>query len=84
MEGISPVKSRFRDITTPTGIEPCVCLVLGRDGTKDLILQFDTQSIVATLGNVQNGDEIPLTLTGMLQDGTLIEGIDCVVIKGVK
>jgi len=84
LEGISPVKSRFRDITTPSGLDSCGCLVLSGDGTKDLILQFDTRAIIATLGDVQNGDKIPLMLTGMLQDGTPIEGSDCVVIKKGK
>ncbi len=84
LEGVSPVKSRVRDMTTPSGLDPCGCLVLSGDGTKDLILQFDTRAIIATLGDVQNGDEIPLVLTGMLQDGTEIEGSDCVVIKEGK
>ncbi len=52
----------------------------------DLALKFDRQSIVAeikaTHGPLENGDEILLTLTGELLDGTEIQGSDCVVIKG--
>jgi hypothetical protein len=85
LNGVAPVRSGFEDVATPTtGLEPCECLVLSGDGTEDLTLKFDTQAIVAILGVVSNGDEIPLMLTGMLQDGTAIEGSDCVVIKGVK
>jgi hypothetical protein len=37
------------------------------------------------LEDVQNGEEILLMLTGMLQDGTTeIQGSDCVVIKGKR
>jgi hypothetical protein len=57
-------------------------LELSGDGSEDLTLKFDTQAIVATLESVENGNEIPLVLTGMLQDGTTeIQGSDCVVIK---
>ncbi len=84
LNGVAPVKSDFEDVATPTGLEPCECLALSGDGTEDLTLKFDTQAIVAALGDVQNAEEIPLMLTGMLQDGTEIEGSDCVVIKGVK
>lgn len=62
----------------------CDCSTTSADALVDLALKFDTQAIVATLGAVSNGEEIPLALKGMLQDGTEIEGSDCVVIKGVK
>ena len=84
LNGVAPVKSGFENVATTTGFEPCDCLALSGDGSEDLTLKFDTQAIVAVLQDVQNGEEIPLMLTGMLQDGTAIEGIDCVVIKGVK
>ena len=85
LNGVAPVRSAFEDVTTPTGTDPCDCLELSGDGSEDLTLKFDTQAIVAALGDVQNGEEILLMLTGMLQDGTTeIQGSDCVVIKGKR
>ncbi len=88
LNGVAPVRSGFEDVAaTPTGLEPCECLALSGDGSEDLTLKFDTQAIVATLGSVSKGLEVPLTLTGNLLEsagGTAIEGSDCVVIKGVK
>ena len=55
--------------------------VYGGDGYDDLTLKFDTQAIVGALGNVSNGDELVLTVTGKTFDGTSIEGKDCIVIK---
>ncbi len=60
----------------------CDCSTTTADAFVDLALKFDTQAIVAILGVVSNGDEITLQITGELTDGTAIEGIDCVVIKG--
>ena len=84
LNGVAPVRSGFENVATPTGFEPCDCLALSGDSSEDLTLKFEKQAIIDTLGDVQNGEEIPLMLTGMLQDGTAIEGIDCVVIKGAK
>lgn len=85
LEGISPVRNSIKDVTTPSELEPCDCESLDPDSFEDLVLKFDKQAIVETFGeDVQNGDEIELTLTGDLLDGTAIVGIDCVVIKGVK
>ncbi len=85
INGVAPIKTAFEDVTTPSALEPCDCEALGSDTFEDLTLKFDTQAIVATLGSVSKGLEIPLTLTGKLTDGvTEIEGSDCVVIKGLK
>ncbi len=50
-------------------------------GFDDLGLKFDTQAIVAALGSVSDGDQLALTLTGELNDGTAIEGQDCIIVK---
>ncbi len=85
LNGEAPVKNSFEDVTAPTALPaPCDCEELVPDTYQDLTLKFDRQAIIATLGAVENGDEILLTLTGELTDGTPIEGSDCVVIKGVK
>ena len=85
LNGETPVKNSIEDVTAPSELEPCGCEELDPDSFEDLVLKFDKQAIIETLGEgVQNGDEIELTLTGDLLDGTAIVGIDCVVIKGVK
>ena len=50
------------------------------------MLKFDTQEIVEELGELNDGEVLPLILTGVDIDGTPIEGSDCVVIiqKGKK
>ena len=53
----------------------------GPDGLSDLTLKFDAQEIIAALGTVKNGDELVLTITGNLINGTPIEGSDCVIIE---
>jgi hypothetical protein len=79
ISGVLPVKGHYADVTTPAA-GSCGCGLAEADGYDDLVLQFDRQAIIESLGNVKDGDEIILTLTGSLQDGTLIEGSDCVLI----
>jgi len=87
LEGVSPLRSDQEDVATPfqpfTGKEDCDldCTTEGPDGHLDLTLKFDTQTIVATLGAVNDGDCLVLKLTGNLLDGTPIVGEDVVVIK---
>ena len=81
LEGISPIRMSLEDVATPNA-DPneCACNSVGPDGYIDLSLKFDTQEIVATLGEVSDGDMWMLHLTGTLQDGTEIEGTDCIEI----
>jgi hypothetical protein len=75
LEGVAPLRWAFEDLATPG--DP----LAGPDGIMDLSLKFDTQEIVAALGDVNDGDEITLHLTGNLKeefDGTPIEGEDVV------
>jgi len=82
LEGIAPIRWAIEDVTTPVeGGEQCDCTTDGSDDFDDLILKFNTQELVAALGSVNNGDELILTITGNLLDGTPIEGSDCVIIK---
>jgi hypothetical protein len=45
-----------------------------------LLFKFDAAAVIDTFGDVNNGDELTLTLTGELNDGTPIIGYDDVVI----
>jgi hypothetical protein len=88
LEGVGPLRSRFRDVASP--FEPTVCKVdckedcnnLGPDGFVDLTLKFDTQAVVDALPleEVEDRDCLNLQLTGNLLDGTPIVGEDVVVI----
>lgn len=80
LQGVSPIRSNIEDVAAPTDGEPCECTEEGPDGFDDLTLKFDRQEIAEALGDVNDGDEVVLTLTGQLNDGTPIEGSDCIVI----
>jgi hypothetical protein len=80
---VAAVRNSYEDVAGPVvdGNE-CECGESGPDGYTDLTLKFDTQEIVQAVGDVNDGDVLPLMLTGVLEDGTLIEGTDCIVIRG--
>jgi hypothetical protein len=77
--GVSPIRSSYEDVTTAAPAD-CECTTEGPDGYFDLTLKFDTQEIVAALGEVNDGDVLPLTLFGVNVCGVPIQGTDCVVI----
>jgi len=85
LEGVSPLRWDMKDVATP--FEPYIgredamdCTTSGPDGFMDLTLKFDTQEIVAALGDVSDGQVVVMQLTGNLLDGTPIIGEDVVVI----
>jgi hypothetical protein len=82
---LSPLRWSFEDVGTPYGafagkIGSNQCNNLGPDGHLDLLLKFDTQAIVASLGDVKDKEPVTLQLRGRLQDGTEISGEDVVII----
>jgi hypothetical protein len=82
LEGAVPIRSIIEDVSTPLldKQDECDCASEGEDGFDDLTLMFDTQEVVSALGEVADGDELVLTLTGKFPDGRPIEGKDCVTI----
>ncbi len=86
LAGIPPLRWNVEDVATPVGdgAAECGCTTAGPDGIMDMTFKFEKDLIVATLGSVENGDVIPLTITGMLYDGTPIEGSDCILIRKAK
>jgi hypothetical protein len=85
LEGVSPLRYNYEDVCTP--YYPLVgkntkfyCTEEGPDGFLDLTLKFLKREIVDALGEVEDGDEIVLELTGELYDGTPIIGEDVVII----
>ena len=83
LEGVSPLRSNIEDVAAPVTNrqDDCDCTTDGPDDFVDLTMKFERQAIVTSLGPVSDGDEVQLTLMGNLNDGTAIEGVDCVVIK---
>ncbi|MEW5800778.1 MAG: hypothetical protein AB1847_01620 [bacterium] len=80
---VTPVRSMFRDATTPFGEEPCSCHTLAGDRITDIVLFFDPQEVIMTLG-LGIEDDILLTLTGRLKKeygGKGIKGQDCLSIE---
>ena len=88
LEGVAPTRSSLKDKSSPVVPPPtnCECTSEGKDGFLDLCLKFDKKEILSALGEVNVGDIFVLTLTGSLNDGTPIEGQDCIVMtqKGKK
>jgi hypothetical protein len=87
LAGVASFRSSLEDVAssapdTSQCIGICDCTTQGPDGYTDLTLKFKNQAIVAALGDVNNGDVLPLDLTGVLKDGTPIEGTDCIVVVG--
>ncbi|RKY10314.1 MAG: hypothetical protein DRP56_01375 [Planctomycetota bacterium] len=82
LEGVAPIRSRIEDIAAPVAVlTDCACTTDGPDGFADLTLKFDRQEIIAALGEVEDGQEWLLYLTGALNDDRPIEGSDCVLIR---
>lgn len=86
LAGVSPLRWSLEDVATPAEDG---CNEDGGDGYLDLVLKFDAQEVIAALGVVDDGQEIPLLLTGNLMveyGGTPIMGEDVVIIvkKGMN
>jgi PKD repeat protein len=83
-QSIAPVKSSLEDVAAPVSSNgPCECVSSAPDGIPDLLLQFDSQAIVAALDPavpLGRGARITLTLSGALLDGSAFVAEDCVVL----
>ena len=91
LAGVAPLRWDFEDVATPyepfTGKQDCTvdCTEMGPDGYMDATLKFDTQEVIAALGEaVQDGACIVVQLTGNLRasvGGTEIVGEDLIRIN---
>jgi hypothetical protein len=71
LSGVSPVTWALEDTATPyepyTGKEEIYdCTEAGPDGYLDLVVMFDTQELLAALGELSDGDVLLIHLTGNL------------------
>jgi hypothetical protein len=88
-EEVAPLRWAWEDVATPyepfLGKEDCYnnCTTEGPDGYMDLTFKFDSQEVVAALGDVSDGECLVVELTGNLMeeyDGDPIVGEDVVLI----
>ena len=79
VEGPNFLLKMWAQFGTPLGNpeNECDCTSEGRDGFIDLCLKFDKEAIFDALGGVSIDDSFVLKLTANLNDGTPIEGYDC-------
>ena len=80
LAGVAPLRWAIQDVAAPVTDRQseCQCTTAGPDGYLDRNFIFNKAQIIAALGPVNNGDIIPVTLTGMFNDSTNFEGSDCV------
>jgi len=85
LAGVPPIveMTGYEDVAAPLydPTEECECTTAGPDGYMDLTLKFNRQAIAEALGDVEDGDMVPLTITGFLANGLELTGTDCIWIK---
>lgn len=82
LNGVSPLRWNYEDVATPVkDSEYCACTTEGSDKYMDFTLKFSRDQIVQSLGEVENGEIVPLIVTGLLSDGNQFFGNDCVLIR---
>lgn len=79
LNGVSPTTSAIVDLG---GFyekeEACDCDPSEFDGVMDLDLKFDTQEVVATLGEVADGEQVTVSISFDTMDGKSWTGEDCI------
>jgi len=85
---VYPVRSSVEDVAAPQIGQACVCSETALDGIDDLVLKFDTQDVVSTLGlDLADGTVVELTIVGrtmpVREDGKLIYTFDLSASPGV-
>lgn len=90
LQGVAPSRSQvaITDVGSGMGNNACLCdpgflaAHSGRDGLKDLVVQFSKSEIAAALSNVKPaiGEEFQVTLTGNYLDGTPFGSDGCIAV----
>ena len=80
MGGLVPLRSSYEDVGGPAGDAQCECTTDGPDGVMDLTLKFSRMEVAGLLGSVHDGDVVSLEITGYMNDGSSIEGSDCILV----
>jgi hypothetical protein len=87
LEGVEPERHSYEDVAVPDGRTDCVCNDFDPDGYTDLTLKFNRHLLAAAIlaGDWHDnmvGDELTLTATGALMDGTPFTLTDCITLVG--
>jgi hypothetical protein len=82
LQGVPVLTWGVADVTTfVVARSPlCSCPELGPDGTPDFLARFDHNDIIATLGNVEAGQVVTLTLTFQTLGGDSYAAVDSAVV----
>jgi hypothetical protein len=79
--GLKSKRSSYEDVASPyMGEDPCGCSYSDGDGIMDMTLKFSSAALVEALLPISE-DEVVLTVSGLLLDGTPFTGQDCVSLK---
>ena len=85
LAGVAPIEEMtgYGDVAAPLydPTEECECTTAGPDGIMDLTLKFNRKAIAEALGDVEDGQVVPLTINGVLFNGLELTGTDCIWIK---
>jgi hypothetical protein len=87
LESVPPLAQgggpKVGDVAAPVGDNTaCNCTTNGPDGFDDLKMKFSSLQIADAIAQGQPGDELMLTLTGQLLDGTPFLAKDCIRFVG--
>jgi hypothetical protein len=83
LEGVPALRSSLEDVATPVMGNECACSTDGADGYMDMTVKFRSPLLTAEIADdAAPGAVLKLTLSAFLEDGTLVEGTDCIVLVG--
>jgi hypothetical protein len=83
LDGVPALRSGLEDVATPAMGNECACSTEGADGYMDMTVKFKSPLLTAEIADdAAPGAVLELTLTAYLEDGTLVEGTDCIVLVG--
>lgn len=81
----SAIRSSIEDVAGPDEFpQPELkddCGTEGPDGFDDLTLKFDAGDVQSTLGPVEPGDTVVVTITGQTFEGATVSGVDIIWIR---
>jgi hypothetical protein len=81
LQGVKPLQWNWKDVATSAGKEEIYdCVDSGPDGFLDLTFKVKILDLVEVMGEVEDGQTVPLRMTGELSNRTPIDGEDVVFI----
>jgi len=83
-DGVPPLRWSYKDVATPYTGDADGGHALGGDGYLDLVLIFDTPTLVASSLTRFVGETVPLVITGHLHTDAPIMGKDYVCVLAPK